>query len=135
MVPRKENIWQTIFVDITNTMMDPSLSAVVSEYEEWGNPNIKEQFDYIYSYGPYDNVSAQDYPNMLILGGFYDTRVNFWEPAKWVAKLRATRTNDNLILLKTNMNAGHGGSSGRYDYLKEIALSYTFMLNVWGIEE
>lgn len=123
------------FVDITNTMLDPSLSAVVSEYEEWGNPNIKEQFDYIHSYGPYDNVSAQDYPNMLVLGGFYDTRVNYWEPAKWVAKLRSTKTDDNLILLKTNMNAGHGGSSGRYDYLKEIALSYTFMLNVWGIEE
>lgn len=123
------------FVDITNTMLDPTLSAVVSEYEEWGNPNIKEQFDYIHSYAPYDNVTAQDYPDILVLGGFYDTRVNFWEPAKWVAKLRATKTDDNLILLKTNMNAGHGGSSGRYDYLHEITLRYTFMLNVWGIEE
>jgi len=123
------------FVDITNTMLDPTLSAVVSEYEEWGNPNIKEQFDYIHSYGSYDNITVQDYPNILALGGFYDTRVNFWEPAKWVAKLRATKTDKNIILLKTNMNVGHGGSSGRYDYLEEIAFSYSFMLRVWGIEE
>lgn len=123
------------FVDIINTMMDPTLSAVVSEYEEWGNPNIKEQFDYMYSYAPYENVVAQDYPNMLVLGGYYDTRVNYWEPAKWVAKLRATKTDDNLLLLKTNMNAGHGGSSGRYDFLHEIAYTYSFMLKILNIEE
>ena len=85
------------FVDITNTMLDPNLSAVVSEYEEWGNPQIKEQFEYILSYDPYQNVTAKDYPNILAIAGFYDTRVNYWEPAKWVAKLRANKTDDNLI--------------------------------------
>jgi len=115
------------FVDITNTMLDPSLSAVVSEYEEWGNPLIKEQFDYILSYDPYQNISAQAYPNILAIAGFYDTRVNFWEPAKWVAKLRQHKTDDNLLLLYTNMNAGHSGASGRYDYYDEIALKYAFL--------
>ncbi|MBT4331991.1 MAG: S9 family peptidase [Candidatus Cloacimonetes bacterium] len=123
------------FVDVLNSMMDPTLSAVVSEYEEWGNPNDKTYFNYIRSYSPYDNVTPQDYPHLLVLAGFYDTRVNYWEPAKWVAKLRADKTNDNLLLLQTNMNAGHGGSSGRYDYLKEIALSYTFVLDVLGIKK
>jgi oligopeptidase B len=123
------------FVDVLNSMMDPTLSAVVSEYEEWGNPNDKTYFNYIRSYSPYDNVTPQDYPHLLVLAGFYDTRVNYWEPAKWVAKLRANKTNDNLLLLQTNMNAGHGGSSGRYDYLKEIALSYTFVLDVLGIKK
>ncbi len=115
------------FVDITNTMLDPNLSAVVSEYEEWGNPHIKEQFDYILSYDPYQNVTAKDYPNILVIAGFYDTRVNYWEPAKWVAKLRANKTDDNLILLYTNMNAGHSGASGRYDYYQEVALKYAFL--------
>lgn len=121
------------FVDVLNSMLDPTLSAVVSEYEEWGNPNEEIYFNYIRSYSPYDNVTRQDYPPMLVLAGFYDTRVNFWEPAKWVAKLRANKTDDNLLLLQTNMNAGHGGSSGRYDYLKEIALTYAFVLNILGI--
>ena len=123
------------FVDVLNTMMDPSLSAVVSEYQEWGDPNDEEYFNYIRSYSPYDNVIPQDYPNILVLAGFYDTRVNYWEPAKWVAKLRANKTNDNLLLLQTNMNAGHGGSSGRYDYLKEIALTYAFVLDILGIDK
>ena len=123
------------FVDILNTMMDKSLSAVVSEYQEWGDPNNEIDFNYIRSYSPYDNVIPQDYPHILVLAGFYDTRVNYWEPAKWVAKLRANKTNDNLLLLQTNMNAGHGGSSGRYDYLKEIALTYTFVLNILEIKK
>ncbi|MBL7149498.1 MAG: S9 family peptidase [Candidatus Cloacimonetes bacterium] len=123
------------FVDIINTMLDPSLSAVVSEYEEWGNPNEKEFFDYILSYSPYDNIEAKDYPNILVLAGFHDPRVNYWEPAKWVAKLRATKTDANLLLLQTNMVAGHGGSSGRYDYLKEVALTYSFIFDILGIEE
>ncbi len=123
------------FVDVINTMLDPTLSAVVSEYEEWGNPNDKEYFDYILSYSPYDNIEAKDYPNILVLAGFHDPRVNYWEPAKWVAKLRATKKDDNLLLLQTNMVAGHGGSSGRYDYLKEVALTYSFIFNVLGIEE
>ncbi len=123
------------FVDVLNSMLDPTLSAVVSEYEEWGNPNVEIYFNYIRSYSPYDNVIPQDYPHILALAGFYDTRVNYWESAKWVAKLRANRTNDNLLLLQTNMNAGHGGSSGRYDYLKEIALTYAFVLDILEINK
>lgn len=118
------------FVDILYTMLDPTLSAVVSEYEEWGNPNIKEEFEYILSYAPYNNVKAQNYPNILALAGFYDTRVNYWESAKWIAKLRALKTDDNLLLLETNMNAGHGGSSGRYDFLEEVALIYSFVFKI-----
>ena len=123
------------FVDVINTMLDPTLSAVVSEYEEWGNPNDKKFFDYILSYSPYDNIEAKDYPNILVLAGFHDPRVNYWEPAKWVAKLRTAKTDDNLLLLQTNMNAGHGGSSGRYDYLKEVALTYSFIFDILGIKE
>jgi oligopeptidase B len=122
------------FVDILNTMLDPSLSAVVSEYQEWGDPNDPVYFDYMRSYSPYDNVTRQDYPHILILAGFYDTRVNYWEPAKWVAKLRANKTNDNQLLLWTNMNAGHSGSSGRYDYLHEISLEYAFILNILSLK-
>ena len=122
------------FVDVLNTMFDPALSAVVSEYEEWGDPNIKEYFDYIFSYSPYDNIQAKDYPNILVLAGFNDPRVNYWEPAKWTAKLRANKTDDNLLLLYTNMSAGHGGASGRYDYYEEIALTYAFILDILGIE-
>jgi oligopeptidase B len=118
------------FVDVLNTMLDPSLSAVVSEYEEWGNPNIKEQFDYIHSYCPYQNVSKQPYPHVLALAGFWDTRVNYWEPAKWVAKLRKNNTANSKILLKVNMNAGHMGASARYDYLQEIALKYSFIFQM-----
>ena len=118
------------FVDIIYTMLDPTLSAVVSEYEEWGNPNVQEEFEYILSYAPYNNITAQDYPNILALAGFYDTRVNYWESAKWVAKLRALKTDDNLLLLQTNLIAGHGGSSGRYDYLEEVALIYSFVFKI-----
>jgi oligopeptidase B len=118
------------FVDIIYTMLDPTLSAVVSEYEEWGNPNIQEEFEYILSYAPYNNVTEQEYPHILALAGFYDTRVNYWESAKWVAKLRAKKTDENLLLLQTNMNAGHGGSSGRYDYLEEVALIYSFVFRI-----
>jgi len=115
--------------------LDPTLSAVVSEYQEWGNPNEEIYFNYIRSYSPYDNVIPQGYPHILALAGFYDTRVNYWEPAKWVAKLRANKINNNLLLLQTNMNAGHGGSSGRYDYLKEIALTYAFVLDILEINK
>lgn len=121
------------FVDVINTMQDTTLSAVVSEYEEWGNPQIKEQFEYIYSYCPYQNVIAQDYPTLLVTGGFYDTRVNYWEPAKWTAELRAKKTDNNLLLLRINMNAGHSGSSGRYDYIEEIAFTYAFIFDTLGI--
>ncbi|MDP8221257.1 MAG: prolyl oligopeptidase family serine peptidase, partial [Candidatus Stygibacter frigidus] len=116
------------FVDMMNTMLDPTLSATVSEYEEWGNPNIESEFEYMLSYCPYYNVTAQDYPNILLLGGFYDPRVNYWEPAKLCAKLCKMKTDDNLLLLRIN-DAGHGGSSGRYDYLKEIAFEFAFVID------
>lgn len=116
------------FVDCVNTMLDASLPLTVTEYEEWGNPNEKPYYDYIKSYSPYDNVSAQAYPHMLVLGGLHDPRVKYWEPAKLVAKLRTQTTSDRPILLKTNMSAGHSGASGRYDALKEQAFKYAFML-------
>jgi len=122
------------FVDIINTMLDPTLSAVISEYEEWGDPNSKEEFEYMLSYSPYNNIKAQNYPHILAVAGFYDSRVNYWEAAKWTAKLRATKTDGNYNLLYVNMNAGHAGSSGRYDYLEEVALVYAFIFNVLDIE-
>jgi oligopeptidase B len=120
------------FVDVLNTMFDPSLSAVESEYEEWGNPNDKVYFDYIRSYCPYQNTTRQDYPHLLILAGFNDPRVNYWESLKWTAKLRAIKTDKNLLLLNMTMNAGHGGSSGRFDYFKEIAFENAFILKLLG---
>lgn len=122
------------FVDVMNTMLDASIPLTVIEYEEWGNPNEEEPFRYMMSYSPYDNVTAQDYPNTLITGGLNDTRVQYFEPTKWAAKLRATKTDNNRLLLKINMDAGHGGASGRYDYLKEIALEFAFILDVLGME-
>lgn len=122
------------FVDVINTMMDASLPLTVGEYEEWGNPQEKEFFDYILSYSPYDNVQAVDYPNLLVTAGLNDPRVQYWEPAKWTAKLRATTLGQNLLLLKTNMGAGHGGSAGRYDHLREIAFIYAFLLTQTGEE-
>lgn len=118
------------FVDVINTMLDASIPLTVIEYEEWGNPNEEDYFNYMLSYSPYDNVEAKAYPHMYIEGGLNDTRVGYWEPAKWAAKLRALKTDNNLLLLKTNMGAGHGGASGRYDYLKEIASEYAFILDV-----
>ncbi len=120
------------FVDVVNTMMDPTLPLTVIEYDEWGNPNEKNNFDYIKSYSPYDNVEEKDYPSMLITAGLNDPRVGYWEPAKLVAKLRKMKTDENILLLKTNMGAGHGGASGRYDHLKEIALEYGFILDLFG---
>ncbi len=117
------------FVDVLETMLDSTLSATMTEYEEWGNPNKEKYFNYIKSYCPYQNVQKQDYPNMLITGGFYDPRVNYWEPTKWTAKLREFNTSDNIILLKINMS-GHGGASGRYDYYQELAFQYAFLLNI-----
>jgi oligopeptidase B len=119
------------FVDVLNTMLDPSLTATVSEYEEWGNPYEKVYYDYIKSYCPYQNITEQEYPYILAFAGFYDPRVNYWEPTKWVAKLRALKKDNNTILLKTNMTAGHSGASGRYDFYREIALKYAFLLDVF----
>ncbi len=123
------------FVDVVNTMLDPTIPLTVIEYEEWGNPNERPFFDYMLSYSPYDNVAERAYPHMLVTAGLNDPRVQYWEPAKWVARLRAQKTDDNLLLLKTNMGAGHGGASGRYARLREVALEYAFVLDRLGISE
>lgn len=123
------------FVDVLNTATDPTLPLTVIEYDEWGNSNQKEFWDYIKSYSPYDNVKAQAYPHVLATAGLNDPRVSYWEPAKWIAKLRTLNTSGNLLLLKTNMSAGHGGASGRYERIKETAFDYTFLLHVMGIHE
>lgn len=116
------------FVDVVNTMSDPSIPLTTLEYEQWGNPDDKEYFDYMLSYSPYDNIRPTNYPNMLITTGLNDPRVAYWEPAKFVAKLRALKTDNNLLLLKTNFDAGHAGASGRYDFLKEIAFDFAFLM-------
>lgn len=123
------------FVDVVNTMLDATIPLTVIEYEEWGNPNKEDFFNYMLSYSPYDNVKAQDYPRMLIKSSLNDTRVQYWEGTKWAAKLRANKTDDHCLILKTNMGAGHGGSSGRYDYLEELAFQYAFVLDQLGITE
>jgi oligopeptidase B len=120
------------FVDVINTMNDPSIPLTVIEWEEWGNPAKPDDFAYMLSYSPYDNVQARAYPDLLVTGGLNDPRVAYWEPAKFVAKLRELKTDPNRLLLKTNMGAGHGGASGRFDYLQEIALEYAFMLDTLG---
>ena len=122
------------FVDVINTMLDESLPLTVPEFEEWGNPKEKAAFDYMMSYSPYDNIEAKAYPNMLVKTSFNDSQVMYWEPAKYVAKMRAVRTDHNTLLLKTNMSpAGHGGASGRYDRLKETAFDYAYFLTQMGI--
>jgi len=123
------------FVDVINTMLDESIPLTVLEYDEWGNPNEEKYYDYMMSYSPYDNVKAQAYPNILITTSLNDTRVQYWEPAKWTAKLRSMKTDCNRLLLKTTMGAGHGGVSGRYARLKEIAFEYAFILDILGIKE
>ncbi len=121
------------FVDVMNTMLDASLPLTVPEYEEWGNPNEEASFRYMLSYSPYDNLRAASYPAMLVKTSLNDSQVMYWEPAKYVAKLRTLKTDNNPLLLVTNMQAGHGGASGRYDYLKEIAFDYAFLLRELGL--
>jgi oligopeptidase B len=128
-------IAQVPFVDVVTTMLDESIPLTTGEYDEWGNPNDKEYYDYMKSYSPYDNVKAQDYPNMLITTGLHDSQVQYWEPAKWVAKLRTKKTDKNVLLLNTNMDAGHGGASGRFEQLKETAKEFSFLLDLEGIEK
>ena len=123
------------FVDVVTTMLDETIPLTTSEYDEWGNPNNKEYYDYMLSYSPYDNVAAKDYTNLLVTTGLHDSQVQYWEPAKWVAKLRELKTDNNLVLLHTNMKTGHGGASGRFEYLKEIALDYAFLFMLEGIKE
>ena len=117
------------FVDVINTMLDPTIPLTVIEWEEWGNPNDPEYYAYMRSYSPYDNVEAKPYPAILATAGLNDPRVQYWEPAKWVAKLRTLKTDDNPLLLKTNMGAGHGGASGRYDHLEEVAFEFAFVID------
>jgi len=123
------------FVDVINTMMDESLPLTVGEFEEWGNPRIKEQYEYMKTYSPYDNLAAKAYPAMLVKTSFDDSQVMYWEPAKYVAKLRTLKTDQNPLLFKINMAGGHGGSSGRYDRLKEAAFDYAFILGQVGIKQ
>ena len=123
------------FVDVVTTILDTSLPLSALEWEEWGNPNDKTYYDYMKSYSPYDNVKPQDYPNILITAGLNDSRVKYWEPAKWTAKLRELKTDNNILLLKTNMGAGHGGASGRYESLKETAFEYAFVLDCLGLQQ
>jgi oligopeptidase B len=122
------------FVDVMNTMLDTSLPLTVPEYEEWGDPNQKEAFEYMLSYSPYDNVEAKAYPAMLVKTSLYDSQVMYWEPAKYVAKLRSLKTDGNVLLFHTNMTAGHSGASGRYDYLNEVAMDYAFLLRELQVE-
>ena len=120
------------FVDVITTMLDDSIPLTTGEYDEWGNPNEKESYDYMKSYSPYDNVKAMDYPNMLVTTGLHDSQVQYFEPAKWVAKLREMKTDNNLLLFDINMEAGHGGASGRFEALKEVAKEYAFILDLEG---
>ena len=126
-------IAQVPFVDVVTTMLDDSIPLTTGEYDEWGNPNKKDYFDYMLSYSPIDNVVKQAYPNMYVSTGLHDSQVQYWEPAKWVAKLRAYKTDANVLYLDTNMEAGHGGASGRFESLKEVAKEYSFLLDLEGI--
>lgn len=137
-VNMRPELWKGViaavpFVDVVTTMLDESIPLTTGEYDEWGNPNEKEYYDYMLSYSPYDNVKHTAYPAMLVTTGLHDSQVQYWEPAKWVAKLRTYKTDDNLLLLKTNMDFGHGGASGRFERLKETALEYAFMMNELGM--
>jgi oligopeptidase B len=123
------------FVDVMTTMLDASIPLTTGEYDEWGDPNQKEYYEYMLSYSPYDNVERKAYPAMLITGGLHDSQVQYWEPAKWAAKLRELKTDDNRLLLKTNMEAGHGGASGRFRRHHETAFSYVFLLDLAGIRQ
>jgi oligopeptidase B len=123
------------FVDVVTTMSDASIPLTTGEYLEWGNPAIKEEYFYMKSYSPYDNVEKKNYPNFLVTTGLHDSQVQYFEPAKWVARLRAMKTDNNIILFHTNMEAGHGGASGRFEYLKEVALQYAFLFALENIQE
>ena len=126
---------QVPFVDVVTTMLDESIPLTTGEYDEWGNPNDKVYYDYMLSYSPYDNVEAKDYPALLVTTGYHDSQVQYWEPAKWVAKLRANKTDNNTLLLKTEMDFGHGGASGRFQALKEQAFVFAFLLNELGLNK
>jgi oligopeptidase B len=139
-VNMRPDLWKGIlagvpWVDVITTMLDPSIPLTTGEFDEWGDPSKKDYYDYMLSYSPYDNVEAKDYPAMLVTTGYHDSQVQYFEPAKWVAKLRALKTDDNLLIFHINMEGGHGGVSGRFRRLRETALEYAFMLDLVGIEE
>ena len=136
MAPQLYNgvIAQVPFVDVVTTMLDDSIPLTTGEYDEWGNPNVKKYYDYMLSYSPYDNVEAKDYPNMYISTGLHDSQVQYWEPAKWIAKLRVLKTDKKQLFLDTNMDAGHGGASGRFEALKELAKEFSFLLDLEKIK-
>lgn len=121
------------FVDVVTTMLDDTIPLTTGEYDEWGNPNEETFYRYMKSYSPYDNVEAKAYPNLLVTTGLHDSQVQYWEPAKWVAKLRDLKKDHKTLLLHTDMDAGHGGASGRFESLKEVALEYAFILDLEGI--
>ena len=136
----KPELWNGViaavpFVDVISTMLDESIPLTTFEFDEWGNPKNKEYYDYMKSYSPYDNVEAKDYPNILITTGYWDSQVQYWEPAKWIAKLRDMKTDDNLLIMDCNMDVGHGGASGRFERFKRTALSFAFMFDLEGITE
>ena len=128
-------IAQVPFVDVVTTMLDDSIPLTTGEYDEWGNPNDKKYYDYMLSYSPYDNVKQQKYPNILVTTGLHDSQVQYWEPAKWVAKLRVMKLGDSQLFLDTNMDTGHGGASGRFEAIKEVTKEYTFLLDLEGIKK
>jgi len=123
------------FVDVVSTMLDETIPLTTGEFDEWGNPKDEEYYHYMLSYSPYDNVEAKDYPNLLITTGYWDSQVQYWEPAKWIAKLREMKTDDNLLMMRCDMSVGHGGASGRFERFKEVAMEYAFLLRLEGISE
>jgi oligopeptidase B len=123
------------FVDVVSTMWDESIPLTTNEFDEWGNPKEKTAYDYMMQYSPYDNVAEQAYPNILVTSGLFDSQVQYWEPAKWVAKLRDMKTDDNRLLLDMDMESGHGGASGRFKGFKTTALEYAFLLDLEGIDK
>jgi oligopeptidase B len=128
-------IAQVPFVDVVTTMLDKDIPLTTGEFDEWGNPENLESYLYMLDYSPYDQVKAQEYPNMLVTTGLHDSQVQYWEPAKWVAKLRAKKTDSNTLLLRTNMETGHGGTTGRFKVYRETAQEYAFLLDLAGISQ
>ena len=136
----RPDLWKGViaavpFVDVVTTMLDERIPLTTGEFDEWGNPKEKKFYDYIKSYSPYDNVESKEYPNLLVTTGLHDSQVQYWEPAKWVAKLRDLKTDNNLLLLHTDMQTGHGGASGRFERLKEVAMEYAFLLHLVRIPD
>ncbi|NNK26800.1 MAG: S9 family peptidase, partial [Flavobacteriaceae bacterium] len=139
-VNMKPELWNGVvaavpFVDVVSAMLDETIPLTTFEFDEWGNPKNKEYYDYMKSYSPYDNVEAKDYPNILVTTGYWDSQVQYWEPAKWTAKLRELKTDDNLLVLDCDMETGHGGKSGRFERYKRTALYYSFLLNLEGLTD